>query len=83
MDRSWRPDWQPTTDTGNLPPASPCQAIKRFLIFLGGLFDDLRRERRRRWGFIPIERLKIVANELFVVTERADADLVRVGRPKA
>jgi len=64
--------------TGNLPG----QAGEGFLIFFRGLLDDFGRESRRGRGFIPVEGLQVVANELFVVAERTDADLVRVGRPE-
>src|ERR1700722_1517270 len=58
------------------------QAVEGFLVFLGSFFDDLRRETGRGRGFMPVERLKVIANELFVVAEGAGAGLVRVGRPE-
>jgi hypothetical protein len=52
------------------------------LILVGGLFDDVLREPGCGRGFIPIKRLKVVADELLIEAERAGTDLVRVGRPK-
>src|SRR3954471_19910420 len=58
------------------------ETAKRFAIFFGSLFDDILRELRRRRVFVPIERLKVVAHELFIEARRALADDVLIGGPE-
>lgn len=36
------------------PTTLPSETAERFLIFLGGLFDYLRRQTRRGRGFVPV-----------------------------
>ncbi len=59
------------------------QAPECFEIFGGSFFDNILWQTWRRRGFVPVERLQIVAHELFVETGWALSDRVLVLWPKA
>src|SRR4029077_15229704 len=44
----------------------PGQSLVRFEIFCRRFGDDVRRQHRAWWIFVPIESFEIVADELFV-----------------
>ena len=57
-------------------------ALESFAIFRGRLLDDLRGNRGAGRRFVPIERLEIIAHELFVEAGRALPDDVLIRRPE-
>ena len=62
---------------------APRQSAKCFQIFRGGFFDNFLRQARGRRSLVPIERLQIIAHELFVETGWALSDNVLILWPEA
>ena len=56
--------------------------LEGFAIFRGRLLDDLGGQGWAGRSLVPIERLEIIAHELFVETRRALADDVLIRRPE-
>jgi hypothetical protein len=59
------------------------QATERFEVFRRRFFDNILRQVRRWWSLVPIQRLQIIAYELFIEARRALADRVFIFRPEA
>src|SRR5262249_19070517 len=67
-------------DVGNFAVG---QTAKCFEIFCRRFLDNILRQLRGRWSFVPVKRLKIIAHELLVEARRALLDNVLVLWPKA
>src|SRR5438874_1110806 len=58
------------------------QAAKSFKVFRRRFLDNILRQTRRRRSFVPIKRLEIIADELFIEAGRALPDGVLIFWPK-
>src|SRR5437899_854442 len=66
----------------SLPQFFARKSLECLHIFCGGARDDVAGELRGRRALGPVERLEIIAHELFVEARRAFADDVLIGRPE-
>src|SRR5439155_18193584 len=58
------------------------QQVVSLEVLVAGFGDDLGQERRRGRLLVPIERLEVIPDKLFVETGLAAAGLIPVGRPE-
>src|ERR1700680_2653564 len=54
-----------------------CQKPERLAIVIAGARQNVRRQMRRRWFLVPVQRFQVIAHELLVETRRAGAGVVR------